>query len=83
MQEKPVLKPIQELYRKNGIDLMLFGFVYGVREYLPGASMADVVDQFLIKFDLDEKDYPIESAITTYSRMLKYFNEIKKDYAKV
>jgi len=83
MQEKPILKPIQKLYRKNGIDLMLFAFVFGVREYLTGASIADVVDQFLIKFDLDEKDYPLESAITTYSRMLKDFNEINKDYVKI
>lgn len=80
MKQKPVLKPIQALYKRNQIDLLLFGWVQGVRKYIPAANIADLVDDFLIEYDLEEIDYPYESAITTYNRMLKDFKKLKENH---
>ena len=78
-KQKPVLKPIQTLYKRNQIDLYMFGWVRGVKKYLSGASVTSVVNAFLEEHLLTEEDYPCESATTTYFRILKDFEELKKE----
>jgi hypothetical protein len=80
MKQKPALKPIQSLFKKNALDLILFGFVQGAKKYIPSASIIDLVDGFSEEYNLNEDEYPSESAMTTYNRMLNDFINLKRNH---
>lgn len=76
-KEKQVLKPIQRLYRSNGIDQIMFGWVCGIRLMIPSANIKDIIEKFMDYNDLDENEYPLESAMTTFQRMWNFYKETK------
>jgi len=77
-KEKDILKPIQQLYKCNSIDLMMFSFVCGVKRVIPSASITSSIDLFIEYNDLTEEEYPKESALVTFTRLSKYFkNRLK------
>ena len=77
-KEKQILKPIQRLYKCNAIDLMMFGWVCGVRRFIPSANIIDLIDEFMTFNDFTEDEYNSESAQTSFQRMWNYYkNELK------
>ncbi len=74
-KEKPFEGKIQAFYKKNAIDLAMFGFVEGIKWALPAMdrSTHKCICGFLAKFGLTEDDYPIDSAMRTYTRISEDF----------
>lgn len=77
-KEKPFENKILAFYKKNAIDLVMFGYVTGCQDTLPSLKTNRCVERFLKKFDLNEDDYSIESALRTYTRILKDYWTSKK-----
>ena len=74
-REKDVLKPIQRLYKCNSIDMMMFGWVTGIRRFIPSAQINDTIEAFIVYYGLTENEYPFESALVTYGRLWNYYKE--------
>lgn len=76
-KEKPFENKIPAFYKKNAVDLMMFGFVRGVKHTLPSMDRDSAtnrcVESFLKEFGLTEDDYPIESAMRTHTRITEDF----------
>jgi len=67
-------------YKKNAIDLVMFGYVKGMTDALPAVKICKAVERYLCEFGLEE-DYPADSAMRTYTRICEDFlwlDEIKK-----
>jgi hypothetical protein len=77
-KEKPFENKIQAFYKKNAIDLVMFGYVLGMRRGLPAVNINKSIELFLDEFGLSEDDYPLRSAIVTYERILKDYWTSKK-----
>lgn len=77
-KEKKIERDIHKLYRANAIDLMMFGYVNGVRAALHTVSVHKALEMFMSEFALDEDDYSIETAHVLYNRMNNQLKETKK-----
>jgi hypothetical protein len=71
-KEKPFENKIPAFYKKNAIDLILFGYVIGMRRGLPAVKISKSIELFLDDFGLQE-DYPMDSAIRTHTRVTEDF----------
>ena len=69
MGRKKVFVDVPSLYRKQALDLIMFGFVHGVQTAMPSVSAREAIKIFAEKNDLEEGDFPIESAQTAFFRM--------------
>jgi hypothetical protein len=72
-KEKPFEGKISSFYKKNCIDVMMFGWVAGTTEVLPAVSVNQAIEMFKKWVDLSEDDYPTNSAKITYSRIKQDF----------
>lgn len=73
-------KQIPELFRANALNLMLFGYVRGVKSALHTLTISQAVDMFMKEYGLTDDNYNRESAITSYNRMQnKFINFLKYD----
>jgi hypothetical protein len=73
---KPFKDKIPYIYKKNPEDLIMLGFVRAVNCHLQTVSESRAIIMFLIKFNLSEDDYSIESAQRSYRRMKFQFPNI-------
>lgn len=64
---------IPAIYRRSALNLMMFGYVTGVRATLHTVSMRDAMFMFMESFDLEDEDFNVASGLTTYNRMQKEF----------
>jgi hypothetical protein len=66
------------LYRET-IDNWMFAYVHGYRHIsqLPVLQVKAGIEQFMLDFGLTEDDYPVDSAITTFYRMLGEVRQIE------
>ena len=64
---------IPAIYRRSALNHMMFGYVTGVRATLHTIPMRDALLMFMESFGLDDDDFNIASALTTYNRMQKEF----------
>jgi hypothetical protein len=71
-KEKPFESKLSAFYKKTAIDLMMFGYVMGMRRGLPAVKIGKSVELFLDEFGLQE-DYPLDSAIRTHTRITEDF----------
>jgi len=78
-KEKPFEGKISNLYKKNSIDSMMFGWVSGISEVLPAVSVNQAIEMFKEWIGLSEDDYPTNSARITYSRIKQDFIWRKKN----
>ena len=76
-KEKPFENKIPAFYKKNAIDIAMFGWVLGMRRGLPAVKTNKSIELFLHEFKLSEDDYPLRSALVTYERIQKEFNDLK------
>ena len=72
-KEKPFESRIETLYKKNGVDLMMFAWVTAITKILPAVSQVKAIEMFQEWLGLSEDDYPAESAKVTYSRIKQDF----------
>jgi len=72
---------IPKLYKRKAIDLLMFGFVEGMKAALPSLTIQECLIQFQRRTRLSDNQYPLESARTVYNRMQKeYTQNITKCY---
>lgn len=73
---KPALTPVQKLYQRQAIDLLMFAYVQGCTDLIQTISIEVAIDKFRKRYNLTEDELPTESALTTYQR-------IKKEYLQI
>jgi len=64
---------IPKLYKRQALDLLMFGFVQGMFAAMPSLSLKDCLIMFMRRYKLSEDDYHYDSARVTYDRMNKEF----------
>lgn len=74
-KEKKILKDIQRLYKCNAIDMMMFGWVTATRRFLPSVNIKDAISAFMDFHNMDDNEYPYESAEVTFQRMWNYYKQ--------
>jgi len=64
-------------YRKQTIDIMLFAHVTAMCKY--GYTIKESIEDFKQTYNLNEDEYPLESALVTFSNMRNAFlwNELR------
>jgi hypothetical protein len=72
-KEKPFENRIPAFYKKNAIDMALFGYVKGMRRGLPTVKINKSIRLFLDDFGLNEDEYPEDSAVRAYTRIAEDF----------
>ena len=66
------------LYKYDTLDKSMFAFVLGVQFVIPSIRIKEAVEGFIELFNLNEDNYPLKQAITTYYRMLKDYRKLRK-----
>lgn len=66
---------IPKIYKRKAIDLLMFGFVQGMKAALPSLTIQECLVMFQKKVDVCDYKYPLESARTVYNRMQKEYTE--------
>ncbi len=77
-KEKPYYINIDKLLKHDAIDKFMFAYVTGMRRALPGNHLNKCIEMFKDEFLLSEDNYPLESALQTYYRMLKSYRVYRK-----
>ena len=69
---------LPKLLRRTPTDLLLFGWIQGIKWIRPEFNFKDALEGFMIRYNIDEDDYNTESAESRYYTMQKEFMELKK-----
>ena len=64
-------KQIPNIYRRFGIDLMLYVYVQCMTKHLPGVPLKEAVEWFMKDYELEEDDFGEETARAKYHRLRK------------
>ena len=75
---KPFLNALADFYKSQAEDLIMFGYIEGVKLALPAQKVSDIILLFRKKMGLSEEDFPLECALTAYQRIKKRFIDIEK-----
>jgi hypothetical protein len=68
---------IPKMYRRKALDLLMFGFIEGMKSAMPTLTIQECIIMFNKKIDTRNEDYSIEVNRTTYNRMKKeYYNTL-------
>lgn len=70
-KEKPLHASIPNIYKRCAEDLLMYGYVAGMQRALPSVSLKKCIEMYMKDFNLEEDDYPQESARRTFSRIRK------------
>ena len=68
-KEKEIEKSIPAFYKKNVIDICMFSYVQGFTSALPAVKIRDAICYFMKCYNLQESDYPIDTAVKNFSRI--------------
>jgi len=66
---------IPKIYKRRTIDLIMYGFVSGMKSAMPSMSTRDCLRMFYNKCKLTEDDYAMETARVIYHVMEKEYIE--------
>lgn len=72
-KEKKIEGKIGNFYKKKTIDLCMFAYVQGFTDALPAVKIKDAICFWMKEYSISEDDYPLETAMRTYSRIKKDF----------
>ena len=73
---------LSKLLRRNAYHHILFGYVIGVRNNLPGMSVQNAIGQFVKHFELDKDTNP-ETLRLTFIRMeQEFYQHIRQEHGK-
>lgn len=66
-----IMTQIPKFCHRRTLDVLMFGYVEGVRSVFPTVSVNDALVLFQGHYRLTEEDYSISTARVTYYRMIK------------
>lgn len=69
---------IPALYKRNALNLSLFGYIRGARAALHTISVPEAIGMFMEEYGLDDDDINRLSALNTYNRMQKELLNLKR-----
>ena len=71
---------LPKLLTRQAVDIMMLGYVMGYSDSctIPILQIKKGIEKFMKKMDLSEDDYPLDSAIVTYYRMIGEYNNFVK-----
>lgn len=75
-REKPYIKDIAKIYKRNYEDIGMFFFVEGQRQIVPAVTIEQGIDNYFRLLGI--KDFNHDSAMATYTRMKKELYESQK-----
>ena len=64
---------IPKLYRRSALNLLMYGFVTGVRATLHTVNVKQAIFMFMEAYAIDDDDFNVDSAMVIYNRMQKEF----------
>jgi hypothetical protein len=67
---------LPKIYKRQAVDLLMFGFVNGVLSALPMVTIKDAIFLFMQKHKITEDHYDYGSARSRYYRMLNESKDI-------
>jgi hypothetical protein len=73
---KKIIINIQRLLRYDKLDALMFGYVMGVK-ILPSVTTRKAIEMFMSDFNLTEDDYPLDCAISQFSRMFESYRDFR------
>jgi hypothetical protein len=78
-REKGLYVHLPRLLKRQAVDLMMLGYVMGYRHTspIPVLQIKRGIEKFKEDMGFSEDDYPLQSAIVTYYRMLDEYNKMK------
>jgi hypothetical protein len=76
--EERIMAAIPKLYKRTALDLLMFGFVNGMKTALPSMTTKACLAMFQKKIILTEDEYPLDCARVTYQRMQNEYIDLKK-----
>lgn len=77
-QQERIKISIPKLYRRQALDLMLFGFIEGMKAALPSLPTNKCLEMFQYKYGLSEDELPLMSAWQTYNRMTEEYADTQR-----
>lgn len=78
MEHEHISISIPKIYRRSSLDMLMFGFVEGMKAALPSLTIQECLIMFQKKTNLSDDQYPLESARTIYNRMQKEYIQYNK-----
>jgi len=78
-REKEYYINIPKALRAQTLDNWMFAFVTGIRTALPSVGIVNAIGIFMKKFNINEDEYPIDSATVTYNKCLNNWIEYEKN----
>ena len=80
---KGLYTDLPKLLQRQTVDTLMLGYVIGwsKRSTFPVLQIKNGVESFMKEMNITEDEYPLESAIVTYYRMLREYNSFN-DYHK-
>ena len=78
-KDKGLYVHLPRLLKRQAVDLLMLGYVMGYRHVspIPVLQIRKGIQKFMEDMGLGEDDYPLDSAIVTYYRMLGEYNKFK------
>ena len=71
MPESKIESNIAKLYKRNTLNLLMFGYVRGVRNTLHTITIEAALEMFRDDMKIDPDDFNAASMATIYNRMTK------------
>jgi hypothetical protein len=67
---------IPKLYKRQAIDLLVFAYTKGVRKALPSVSVRESIMLFMVEFNVDESEFPLERLRKEYYRLQEEYENV-------
>ena len=79
-KEKGLYVHLPRLLKRQAVDLIMLGYVMGYRHVsaIPVLQIKKGIEEFKKDMNFSEEDYPLQSALVTYYRMLDEYNKMKE-----
>lgn len=77
-QVSNIEKLVPRMYRRSALNLLMFGYINGVRSTLHTVTVKEAVLMFMRDFQLDSDDFNEDSASVIYYRMYKENKLVKQ-----
>jgi hypothetical protein len=75
MESQETVVCVPKLYKRNALDLMMFGFIEGVKTAMPTLTIQQCIILFNKKINTPNEDYSIEVDRNKYNRMKNEYYE--------
>ena len=68
-KQRSLFVDIPKLYRRQAIDLIMYGYVHGLKKAMPSLSMDECIELFKEENGIGEDDLALGTAVSTIKRM--------------